>query len=402
MKIRKSTFIITIIAAVLISAMLTAIFINPFGAGAWGDLIIARMGGNAKELSRFNTALYFVKERFYEETDPKSLTDFAISGMVDSLNDDYSEFMVSDAAEEFLEDVDGNYTGVGLYITRGDDGLVTVISPLAGSPAYDAHISTGDKIISVDGEEVSGDDLSGASDKMKGVAGTPVVISVLKADSGTTEEITLNRAEITIEVVDGKLLDGNIGYISVSQFTRNTTNQFESKITELREQGAVSLIIDLRGNPGGYMDVAIDMADMFMDSGIITYTEDKSGRRRVYNTGEDKLDIPVVILTNGGSASASEIFAGALHDSGCAYLVGGKTYGKGVVQEVIMLGDDILKLTTARYYTPSGVCVNGIGIEPDLQVEMSYEDYYLYARGDKDVQLRAAVNYIKSQYGGTN
>lgn len=397
MKIKKSTFVIVIIIAVVASSILTASFVNPFGAGGLQDVIIARMNGSGEELSKFNKALYFINERFYEDVDKDALTDEAIKGMTDSLHDDYSEYMTDLEADEFMDDVSGNYTGVGLYITRGDDGLVTVIAPLAGSPAYEAHITTGDKLLTVDGEPLSGDDLTGAANRMKGEAGTSVRISVLKADSGATEEIELTRADITIEVAEGKMSDENIGYIAVSQFTQDMLNQFTSELERLREQGAKSLIIDLRGNPGGYMDVAIEMADMFMNDGVITYTEDKNGRQRFYRADGDCIDIPTVILINGGSASASEIFTSALHDSNRAYVVGEKSYGKGVVQEVLMLDDGLLKLTTARYFTPSGVCLNGIGIEPDLAVEMSDDDYYRYAGGDGDVQLDAAVEYLKTR-----
>ena len=397
MKIKKSTFVIVIIVAVVASSILTASFVNPFGAGGLQDVIIARMSGSGEDLSRFNKALYFIKEGFYEDVDEDELTTAAIKGMTDSLHDDYSEYMTDLEADEFMDDVNGNYSGVGLYITRGDDGLVTVIAPLSGSPAYEAHITTGDKLLAVDGEPLSGDDLTGAANRMKGEVGTTVKVSVLKADSGATEEIELTRANITIEVAEGKMLENEIGYIAVSQFTQDMTEQFMNELNSLREQGANSLIIDLRGNPGGYMDVAVQAADLFMDEGVITYTEDKGGKQRFYRADGDCIDIPTVILINGGSASASEIFTSALHDSNRAYVIGEKSYGKGVVQEVLMLDGGLLKLTTARYFTPSGVCLNGIGIEPDLTVEMSYDDYYRYAGGDGDVQLDAAVEYLKTR-----
>ena len=259
---------------------------------------------------------------------------------------------------------------------------------------------SGDKILKVAGVSYTGEQINEAVRNMKGQTGTTVDIEVLKAESGETVSLTVERQHINVKTVKSKIIDGtNIGYISISQFIESTGDDFNKALSKLTSDGAKSLVLDLRNNPGGYIEAAVDVASNFVKSGEdVVYTLDKKGNREDYKSNGKQYYIPVTVLINQGSASASEIVTGALKDYGLAHVIGEKSYGKGIVQSVFGLSDGIVSVTIARYYTPNGTCIHKLGIEPDETVPMELNKYANLDNLtlEEDEQLSAAVNYLNS------
>ncbi|MEE1049988.1 MAG: S41 family peptidase, partial [Clostridia bacterium] len=343
---------------------------------------------------------------YYEEMDKSEAANTAIEGVAVSTRDPYTDYMWGEDAADYMEHIEGNYCGVGLYIEYDmENNLISVVSAIAGGPAEAAGITTGDKILKIDGEIYLGSQLSEAASYMKGEEGTEVTLTIRSAADGAEKDVKLIRSEIEIASVTGKMLEDKIGYVSLTQFTEDMDVKFAEECTKLSMQGMKGLIIDVRNNPGGLLDEAINIASIFVPDGeIVTYTMDKYEDKTEYKATEigDDLKIkgiPIVILTNGGSASASEVLSGALKDYGIATLVGEKTFGKGVVQSVIPVFDGILSVTTARYYTPNGVCIHGEGIKPDVEVPMDAEKSATISTlpVEEDDQLLAAIEHLKSK-----
>ncbi len=391
MYIKKSVLIVCAVVLVIVTALGTIMIVNPFGALQFDDLL------------KFNTGVAVLNHYYYEDIDKDLLLDGALAGVAYSVEDPYTVYMNKEIADSFVENMESDdYAGVGLYIS-GDaqDGRVTVVSPLSGSPAEKAGIVSGDKILEVNGELVSADAIDDAASKMKGPEDTHVTIKLLKKSSGKTEEITLTRAVIKRETVTSEMLDDQIGYIQISQFALHTCEEFANHFNGLVGKGMKKLVIDLRNNPGGYVEVAVRLADNFLESDkTIVYTLDKNGKRHDYTSTEAKTELPLVIITNGGSASASEILVGALKDYGLVTVVGEKTFGKGVTQiPYTFLDGSMMKITDSRYYTPNGVCIDKQGVEPDVKVEMSEEKAAVLSELtlEEDDQLKKAVEVLKNK-----
>ncbi len=390
MYIKKSVLVVCSIVLAIVVALGTVMVVNPFGALNFEDFLKFRLGVGA--LDRF----------YYEEIEPEKLVDGALLGATYSTEDPYTVYMTVDEAESFMESVESDdYSGVGLYITPSEDGQgIAVISPLANSPAEEMGIVSGDKILEVDGESVTGKNLQQVANEMKGAEGTKVTLKILKKSTGKTEDIVLKRAQIKRETVVSKMLDEENAYIKITQFGINTSHEFIEHFNELARQGMRRLVIDLRNNPGGYMEIAVEIADAFLDEGEIVYTLDKRGNKDSHMANKGKTELPMVILINGGSASASEILVGALCDHNLAKTVGEKTFGKGVTQVPYQLWDgSVIKITNSRYYTPKGVCIDHEGIAPDFEVKMSDEEYLNISESDisNDRQLKQAVEILNSK-----
>lgn len=389
MYIKKSRLVIGSIILVIITALISTAFLNPFGFSNLGDFL------------KFSYTARFIDKMYYEETDKTESANMAIAGVAASTGDPYTTYLWGDTAMQYMEQVEGNYCGVGLYIEYDmEENLISVVSAIAGSPAEAAGITTGDKILKLDGEIYMGSQLSEAASYMKGEEGTEVILTIRSAADGQERDITLTRSRIELASVSGKMLGSKIGYISLTQFVENSAEKFEEEYKRLESQGMEKLIIDLRNNPGGLLDQAIEISSMFVPEGdIITYTLDKNGSRQEYRSvgKEDRLDLPIIVLQNGGSASASEVLTGALMDYNIAEVMGENSYGKGIVQSVYQLDiDEILSITVARYYTPSGICIHGYGIKPDIEVKMDPEKSARITSLDvtDDEQLLAAVEYL--------
>lgn len=389
MYIKKSVLVICSIVLIVATAFVSLAAVNPFGIENIDDFI------------RFSCVSKLINYMYYEDMNMEEAANTAIAGVAASTGDPYTNYMWGDIAEQYLEQVDGNYCGVGLYIEYDmEQNLISVVSAIAGSPAEAAGITTGDKILKLDGEIYLGSQLSEAASYMKGEEGTDVVLTILSAADGAEHDITLTRSRIEIPSVTGKMLDSKIGYISLSQFTEGVSEKFRKQYKELQSQ-ADGMIIDLRNNPGGLLEEATAIASLFVEKDeIITYTQDKNGEKTEYvSSGEDSVntEIPIVILTNGGSASASEVLTGALKDYGLATQLGEKTFGKGIVQSVFGFGEGVISVTTSRYYTPLGVCIHGEGLMPDISVEMDSGKSARISSLDisDDEQMLAAIEYLK-------
>ena len=343
-----------------------------------------------------------LNENFYFEEDEQAKQDGLIKGYMEGLDDPYSVYYTRDEYAEFMEDTEGEYVGVGVQVSQNvDTKVITVVKVFDGSPAKEAGIEAQDVISEVDGEDVGEQELDAVVDKIRGVEGTDVKITVYRRSDGKDHEYTMKRRKVENPTVEYKMLSDNIGYIAVSSFYEVTANQFIDAVGELNVQGMEGLIVDLRDNGGGLLDIAVEMLDFMLPEGKIVYTKDKDGNIiESYNsTAEQQFTKPLVLLVNGYSASASEIFAGAIKDYGIGTLVGTTTYGKGIVQRLFPLDDgSAVKVTIAKYFTPNGNDIHKVGIEPDVEVEfdsVKYKD----SDGEEDNQLDAAVNEMLKKLG---
>ncbi len=322
-------------------------------------------------------------------------------GYVAGVGDRYTTYMDQTDFAAFLESTNGQYAGIGASVS-GDktDNMVTIVEPFPNSPAQKAGLETGDKIVSVEGESVYGDDLDTAITKLKGAEGTEVSFDVLKKSTGQVETVKVTRASIDVPTVEHEMLENNVGYIRISAFDKVTTEQYKTALEDLTSNGAKSLVIDLRDNPGGLLDVVSEIADTLLPEGVIVYTEDKDKNREYIYSKEGQVDLPIAVLVNEYSASASEVLTCALKDNGVATVVGEQSYGKGVVQSLFPMKDgSALKITISKYYSPDGYSINGTGVTPDVVVP-----YDEYANGaaynlphDQDVQLQEAIKVLEDK-----
>lgn len=326
-------------------------------------------------------------------------------GLFAGLGDPYSEYYTKEEYEALMEDTSGSFAGIGLVVTAGEDNLITVVSPIEGTPAAKAGIRSGDKILAVDGTTYLGSELNEATKAMRGTPGTEVTITIRREGTGVlkNEDKTLTRAEINVKTVNARLLEDQVGYVQVTQFNETTAEEFDQALRSLMDQGAEHLVLDLRNNPGGLLDMVITMADNVLGEGKIVTTVDKQKKEDVATSDKEHIGIPMVVLVNEGSASASEIMTGALKDNNRALVLGKTTFGKGIVQRIYPLGAGKgggFKLTMAEYLTPKGTHIHEVGIAPDLELDLNEE-----AKGigpdllDQDNQLRAAMALVKTLTG---
>ncbi len=388
MYIKKSVLVLIAVLLIITTSVLVLGAINPFGFDRVSDFI------------RFTRVMKLVDSNFYKEVDRTQLFNGAVAGMTAELEDPYSGFLWGDDAKKYMEEVSGTYCGVGLYIENNvEDDTIQVVSAIAGGPAEEAGLTTGDKILKVNGTSYSGQEINEATAVMRGEEGKEVTLTVLKKKDESVQDITLTRREIEIQSVTGEMATETVGRINVTQFTDGCGEKFREVYEQLQKEGMESLILDLRNNPGGLLDEAVSIAELFVEKGeLIVYTEDRYGYREEYRSNKDGKKFPLVILTNQGSASASEILTGALKDHGVGYQIGEKTYGKGVVQSVYNIGElEILSLTIARYFTPNGECIHEKGIKPDQEIVMDVEKYQNLSELDpeEDEQLQAALQYLQ-------
>jgi len=336
---------------------------------------------NIKQLKEISDIMDIVQENFVgdKEIDKEILMQGALRGMIESLEDAHSNYFSKDGMEDLENQINGEYTGVGMIIRKYSNEPVTVELLIEGTPAFKAGIRPNDKIMKIDGESTYNMELEDASKKLKGKVGTSVKLMIYREKEKKEKEVVLKRANIKLENVKSKMLDNKIGYIKLTQFGTDVDLQVAKSLEKLQESGMEGLIFDLRNNPGGKIDQAIKIGSMFIKEGVIVSERPKKGKE-MFSEREGKYygDFPLIILINEGSASASEIVSGAVRDYKRGLLLGEKSYGKGSVQVLMPLPDgDGIKLTIAKYYTPNGENINGIGIEPDIKVEEK-DDYLFY------------------------
>lgn len=333
-----------------------------------------------------------LQERYGEIPDPKLLTYGAINGVTDILNDDYTELMDAETANFFNESLEGSFEGIGARVDLAKDGGVLIVEPFEGQPAWNAGLRRNDVIIAVDGRDITKLSLSEAIKLIRGPQGTRVVLTV-RSPGQEPRDVEVVRARIVIPVVTARMLDNNIAYLKLGEFSGPATDQMRKALDDLLANRPTGLILDLRGNPGGYLRTAVDIADEFLPEGTVLIERFKDGEEQVYsstNKGRAQT-IPLVVLVNEASASASEIVAGAVQDRQRAVLIGTQTFGKGSVQVPHNLSDgSLLRVTTARWFTPKDRQINGEGLIPDIVVPLTDKDI----EAGRDPQLDRAVEYL--------
>lgn len=391
--------VMLVILVAFITFLVTSIgMYQYFTNDGFGKSIVAKSKENEEIVETLNNYRRIIDKYYLGEIDEEELKEGAISGYIKGLGDEYTEYISKEDMEDYMADTVGNFVGVGIYMVQDTEAnKIMVLSPIKGSPAEKAGIQPGDYIISVDGISYTGEQMTEASNNIKGEEGSKVKIQILRDNE--TLDFELTRENIKVNPVEGEVLEKNIGYIAFSSFDDGTAEEFKNKFQELEKQGIKSLIIDLRNNGGGIVDEALSIANYILDKdSVILYEVDKNNNETVEKTTDDPIiNIPIVVLTNGNTASSSEILAGALKDHKKATIVGEKTYGKGVIQQLLTLPDGSgLKITSEKYLTPNRTEINKIGIEPDEKVELPESvTSVLNVERNEDTQLQKAIEILK-------
>lgn len=342
------------------------------------------------DLSEAQQIYDILKKKYDGKLDTQKLEDGLKKGLVDAVGDQYTVYFSEKEAEQFADDLNGTFTGIGAELGKRNDNIV-VVAPVDGSPAQKAGLKAGDIIVKVDGKDSTQWSVDTAVTKIRGKAGTDVVLNVVR--DGKPQDITITRAEITVPSVTSEVIDG-VGYLKISRFSDDTADLAKQAATSFKQQNVSGVVVDVRDNGGGLLDSAVNVAGIWLDNKVVV--EERQGGRTTdaLRTGSNTIleGVPTVMLINGGSASASEILAGALHDHGVATLLGKKSFGKGSVQELIDLpSGGKLKVTVARWYTPKGKNIDKEGINPDKEVDLTDADY----NAGQDPQKDAAINQLK-------
>ncbi len=395
-KIRKIyRTIMLIIVVVLITFVLTSVFLyNKLGTSSFVNTGIN--GGSSELVKKIYTVKSILDNKYVSEINEEDLINGAIKGYVSGVGDEYTEYFTKEEMEDYYAEVQGNYVGIGIYMVHNKtDNTIVILAPIEGSPAKEAGLQTGDVITKVDDFECTGEDFEKISSYIKGEEGTKVKIEIERNEEKLTFEI--ERKNIDLYPIESELLQNNIGYINITSFDSDCAKEFKTVYNNLAKNNIKGLIIDLRNNGGGIVSEALEIADYILDKNqIMLITKDKNGKEEIAkSTSKPTINLPIVILTNGNTASASEILAGALKENNKATIVGEKTYGKGVIQELLTLSDGSgLKVTVEEYYTPNRNKINGIGITPDVEVALE-EDVITDMENDK--QLQEAIKILKNK-----
>lgn len=352
---------------------------------------------NSQALAKMKSVEELIQTYYYlDETETERLEEGVFDGMMGALEDPYSVYYTQEELQEQLADNEGVFFGIGAYISIDKvSGFPFVSGLIEGAPAEGAGLRPDDVIYQVDGVDTYGMTLNDVVSIVRGEEGSTVTLNIIRGNENFDVDVV--RAKVTSETAKGEMLEDDIGYIQISEFADVTVDQFTEAYAVLKGKGAKALILDLRGNPGGLLSAAVDISRQILPEGLIVYTEDKQGKREEYTCdGTRKIEIPMVVLVNGGSASAAEIVTGAIKDHGVGTVMGTTTYGKGIVQKIYSLSDgSAIKLTVSAYYTPNGTNIHETGIEPDVEVLFDAEAYY--AEESVDNQLEAAKEYLKKE-----
>ena len=354
------------------------------------DAVTDESGIGSEVEAKLNAIDSVLDSFYFEEVDDEKAKDSIYKAYLSSYGDKYTVYYTADEYKKLTETTNGTFSGIGAVCQISSEGGILLVDVYESGAGYKAGLRSGDRIIQVDGTDVTDMDLSSAVALVKGGKGTQVGLKIVR--DGATSDYTVVRDEIEVQTVNYAITEDNIGYISVSQFENVTAKQFKAAIEDLKSEGAKGIIIDIRNNPGGLLTTVISMLKDILPNGLIVYTEDKDGNRKEYSDNDnEELDMPLAVLVNGNSASASEIFAGAIQDYGKGVIVGTQTFGKGIVQTVKPLTDgSAIKFTIAKYFTPKGQDIHGKGVTPDVVVEYDKD-------ADEDTQLNAALESVRAQ-----
>ena len=349
-------------------------------------------------ITKQNNIISIIQDKYYEQKDLDTLYWGACNGLVSVLEDPYSAYYTKEDYEALTQTTDGEYVGIGCYVAQQvDSDDFVVVSVIEGGPAEKAGMLPSDVIIKIDGTDVRGKDFNSALAMVRGRAGTKVVVTVKRGQDEI--DLSMQREKVEQKTISYEMLEGNVGYIRVESFYKNTTQQFDAALKDLESKGMEKLIMDLRDNPGGLFDVVVDMLDIFLDKDLlVAYIDDKAGNQtKSFTSTEESFSKPMVILINGNSASGSELFTQTMKDYEKAVVMGTKSFGKGIYQDLYHVGSDgsAIKLTCGRYYSPKGVCIHGVGIEPDITLEyVAPENGVAYENKEDDNQIKAAMDYL--------
>lgn len=354
------------------------------------DAVTDESGIGSEVEAKLNAIDSVLDSFYFEEVDDEKAKDSIYKAYLSSYGDKYTVYYTADEYKKLTETTNGTFSGIGAVCQISSEGGILLVDVYESGAGYKAGLRSGDRIIQVDGTDVTDMDLSSAVALVKGEKGTQVGLKIVR--DGATSDYTVVRDEIEVQTVNYAITEDNIGYISVSQFENVTAKQFKAAIEDLKSEGAKGIIIDIRNNPGGLLTTVISMLKDILPNGLIVYTEDKDGNRKEYSDNDnEELDMPLSVLVNGNSASASEIFAGAIQDYGKGVIVGTQTFGKGIVQTVKPLTDgSAIKFTIAKYFTPKGQDIHGKGVTPDVVVEYDKD-------ADEDTQISAALESVRAQ-----
>lgn len=386
----KKQLIATAVCTAIVVCILNYVFFVQLGGYPSGDMV--------------TRARRIIEENYVNPlTDEQrtKMNDTAIAGMVYSLGDQYSSYLNTEALEAYEEDKKESYVGIGVSVNfDSENNVMTVVSPYDGSPAQTAGILPQDVIKKVNGVTVTADTYDSVIEDIKNGEGDSVELTILRG--GEERVFTVKREEVKRQSVTHKMFADRIGYVRISEFIHNTADDFEAALSDLKERGMQALIIDLRSNPGGYADSVLKMTDSLLPEGVIAYLEDNKGQRQYFNSEDNCLDMPMAVLINQGTASASELMAGSLKAHGLATVIGEKSYGKAVGQSLYPLtSKTAIYLTNARYFTPNGECIDKVGIEPDIKVSLA-EDLIgkiSVLEPEQDAQLSKALEVLKGKLG---
>ena len=375
-------------------------------AGATTMLLLSgRIGNVGETLSRYarlEAIRSTLVKDYYQEVDEDALIEGAIRGMMYALEDPYTFYYTPDELQRHDAQSEGVYSGLGILVQNNAYGEIEIIRVYEGGPADAAGAQAGDRIVAVDGVPVSGgsaEELSDAVDRMRGESGSTVELQLRR--EGELLELTLTCGDVHVSNVNSAVLEGNIGYIEICQFSGDDVEGFRAAMEELQAENVRGLVVDLRNNPGGLLTDVVEIADLLLPEGAVVYVENRVGERITYSSDAEYWDVPLVVLINGMSASASEILAAAVQDFDRGALVGTRSYGKGIVQSLLVFESDGagMQYTSATYYTPSGRCIHGMGVSPDI-VMVAPEGYYNLTGvpdPESDVQLKAALEQLEQR-----
>ena len=357
---------------------------------------LSRIGNRYEKIEAKLTYIDQLIDAYYlyeDEIDVDQMEEMIYLGYLAGLDEAYSTYYTAEEFTDVMESASGSYSGIGAYVSQNmNTGIITISNPFEGGPADLAGLKKDDILFAVEGEEVTGQDLSMVVAKMKGEEGTTVTLTVYRSSEDAYLDFDIVRAVVNVPTISYKMLENQIGYIQLTEFDTITIEQFDLALKDLMNQGAKSLIFDLRDNGGGLLSSVCDILDILLPESLLVYTEDKNGKRSEQWADDAAcVDVPMVVLVNGNTASASEIFAGALRDYDKAEIIGTTSFGKGIVQTFLSLSDgSAVKLTTSEYFTPRGVAIHKKGVEPDIVIEYD-------PAAETDNQLQAAVDYLNEQ-----
>ncbi len=413
----KRQFWYGVLAGAIVTALVGSTFLygafawNGFGVVPWMEKAVSRQkdaeedgewATSNEEVDKVNLIKAYIDKYYLDEVDREAASEGMYKGLLGGLGDPYSVYFTEEEYKAMLEATSGEYYGVGAIVSQDvKTGSVTIVKPFVDGPAYLAGILPGDVIMKVNGEDVAGKDLTEVVSKLKGEEGTFVEVEVARQEERDLLQFSLERRQIEVPTVEHEMLEDGVGYVSVMQFDEVTTKQFTDALDDLDGQGMKGLVIDLRNNGGGSLGTVVEMLDRMLPEGMIVYTTDREGVNHEYaSSAEESFDKPLAVLINENSASASEVFAGAIQDYETGVLVGTTSFGKGIVQSLMELEElndgSAIKLTTSKYFTPKGRNIHGTGIEPDVEVPLAegLEKMVVIEKKD-DNQLQEALNVVK-------